>query len=147
MENPVMLEDWPKRCPPSWKRLPPTPLYNGLEDGLHGVQKNFCELKYLGACSIGRFDRMISTHCQRVPLIENYAVLANEFTRLALHGDGDRSCLYHVDAVRCELLDFRGARNPTAFIAKFQVLANEVSDAYIKNRNILDSAVYTSCLL
>ena len=117
-----------KSCPSNWQTSqnpPKTSIFN-FDYALHPEAEQLCQLKFLSVCTIPLFDQTLHTKCKQIELAATYKTLVDELGRIAVAGEGDRTCNYHVSLMPCYEMDFSEISDADKFVAKFNVLLNNI---------------------
>ena len=118
MENPRTIDSLPSKCPDDHNK--------NLAAG------GKCMVKNLDACTSSAFKRSLPTHCERDQISSLYSNLAGQFSRLAVTGSGDRSCIFLTNEIACNLMDFRGLKH-LDWMKKFEKLGQTIFNECGKN--------------
>ena len=118
MENPRAIDSLPSKCPDDHNK--------NLAAG------GKCMVKNLDACTSSAFKRSLPTHCERDQISSLYSNLAGQFSRLAVTGSGDRSCIFLTNEIACNLMDFRGLKH-LDWMKKFEKLGQTIFNECGKN--------------
>merc|ERR1712227_1136185 len=124
------IDNLPTRCPPLWKRgkyVPRKSIFDRFDDdGLYPEQQDLCQLKYFDVCATKIFATAVEDNCNKVQLLARFKEISKEFSRLAVSGEGDRNCIFHITLVPCDLINFHDISDPAIFFDQFNRLANSV---------------------